>query len=263
MFLNYFSFKKLPFTSPASRNVFYFKMRDLLIWKARRLSIKLKSTAGRNDSGRIVMRSQTSLLYRSKQLQINYNFRFFKPSFVSHFQFIPFKNQLVSLIHYSSGEMTYYLTTEKHKLFAFFYLTRLRALKIFHRVNIFHLLLRLRNTTAVSLIEVTPRKGALYCRSSGSVSKIVKFDAKTFLTLVRLPSGNTKLFSSYSTAVLGRVGFKINRNFMNSKAGYWRMFGKKPIVRGVAKNPVDHPNGGRTKSIRYPKTPWGKTTKFK
>jgi large subunit ribosomal protein L2 len=62
---------------------------------------------------------------------------------------------------------------------------------------------------------------------------------------------------------LKELYLKENKNFSNGKAGYWRLFGVKPLVRGVAMNPVDHPHGGRTKSIRYPRTPWGKTTKFK
>jgi large subunit ribosomal protein L2 len=54
-----------------------------------------------------------------------------------------------------------------------------------------------------------------------------------------------------------------NKRYKNTKSGYWRSFGCKPIVRGVAMNPVDHPHGGRTSTIKYPRTPWGKTTKFK
>jgi large subunit ribosomal protein L2 len=54
-----------------------------------------------------------------------------------------------------------------------------------------------------------------------------------------------------------------HKKFFNGKAGYWKIYGKKPLVRGVAMNPVDHPHGGRGKSIKYPRTPWGKTTKFK
>jgi large subunit ribosomal protein L2 len=61
----------------------------------------------------------------------------------------------------------------------------------------------------------------------------------------------------------GSISLKENKNFLNGKAGYWRSFGLKSLVRGVAMNPVDHPHGGRTKSVRYPRTPWGKTTKFK
>jgi large subunit ribosomal protein L2 len=63
--------------------------------------------------------------------------------------------------------------------------------------------------------------------------------------------------------MLGPVSLSIKRKITNTKSGFWRTFGIKPIVRGVARNPIDHPHGGRTKAIRYPRTPWGKTTKFK
>jgi large subunit ribosomal protein L2 len=67
----------------------------------------------------------------------------------------------------------------------------------------------------------------------------------------------------YALASLGAVALKNKRLVTNTKSGYWRNFGLKPHVRGVARNPVDHPHGGRAKSIKYPRTPWGKTTKFK
>lgn len=263
MFLRYFAFKKLPYTSSASRNVYYFKMSRLLIWKASHLSLKKKNNSGRNDSGRIVMRSQTSILSRLKNVQINYSFRYVKPSFVSHFQFLPFKNQILSLVHFSNGSLTYFLTTEKHKLFSLFFLTKIRRLKFFFGKILFNLLFKIKNATLISLIEILPGRGAQYCRSTGVVGKVLKFDFKNYLTLIKLPSGYRKSFSCYSFAAIGRVGIKQNRNFSNSKAGYWRKFGSKSIVRGVAMNPVDHPHGGRTKSIKYPRTPWGKTTKFK
>jgi large subunit ribosomal protein L2 len=63
--------------------------------------------------------------------------------------------------------------------------------------------------------------------------------------------------------MLGQLSLKNNKNFQNGKAGYWRMFGSKSLVRGVAMNAVDHPHGGRTKSVKCPKTPWGKPTKLK
>jgi large subunit ribosomal protein L2 len=55
----------------------------------------------------------------------------------------------------------------------------------------------------------------------------------------------------------------LHKKSANGKAGYWRSFGLKSIVRGVAMNPVDHPHGGRTKAVKYPRTPWGHTTKYK
>jgi large subunit ribosomal protein L2 len=79
-----------------------------------------------------------------------------------------------------------------------------------------------------------------------------------------LSSGVKKVFSAFSLASEGSANLHILKNqWMNTKSGFWRQKGFKPKVRGVAKNPVDHPHGGRTKAIRYPRTPWGKTTKFK
>jgi large subunit ribosomal protein L2 len=63
--------------------------------------------------------------------------------------------------------------------------------------------------------------------------------------------------------MLGQLSLQDSLYCLNGKAGYWRSFGLKSLVRGVAMNPVDHPHGGRTKSVKYPRTPWGKTTKFK
>lgn len=83
------------------------------------------------------------------------------------------------------------------------------------------------------------------------------------VAVVKLPSGVRKFFSMYSIMTDGRCALRLKRKFSNTKSGYWRSYGQKPHVRGVARNPVDHPHGGRTKSIKYPRTPWGKTTKFK
>lgn len=263
MFLKYFTFKKLPYTSAASRHVFFYKMKELIIWKPRALSLRKKNYSGRNDSGKITFRSRTSTLKRLKNIQINYKFRYVKPSFVSHFQFLPFKNKIISLVFFANGLITFFLTTTRHRLFYLFYASSNERLTKIFSINITKILIKIKNKSIVNSIEMLYGHGGQYCRSTGSTSKIIKFDLKTHSTLIRLPSGNIKAFPCFNYAALGRVGYKENRKFLNSKAGYWRTFGCKSIVRGVAKNPVDHPHGGRTKSIRYPKTPWGKTTKFK
>ena len=92
---------------------------------------------------------------------------------------------------------------------------------------------------------------------------MLKLDSRLGKSVVKLPSGVKKLFSIYSTGSKGAVALTNNANFLNKKAGYKKIFGFKPQVRGVAMNPVDHPHGGRAKSIKYQRTPWGKTTKYK
>lgn len=81
-------------------------------------------------------------------------------------------------------------------------------------------------------------------------------DTRTGLSLVKLSSGIKKVFSAFALSSSGHANLYILKNrFKNTKSGDQRKKGFKPIVRGVAMNPVDHPHGGRTNSIRYPRTP--------
>lgn len=263
MFLRFFTYKKLPVTSPASRNVYYFKPRWLLFLKTRHLTLHKKWKAGRNDSGHVVMRTRSSLKNRSKSFLINYHFHYMQLGFISQFQFIPFKNRLLSLVHFSNGSLAYFITTQNHRLFSFFYLNKTEELNNHFRNDSFGFLVQMKITTKVSLLEVAPKRGAQYCRSPGTFGRIIKFDSNNDSVLIKLPSGCRKMFSYFSFVAIGQVALKKHASFLNSKAGYWRGFGVKPTVRGVAMNAVDHPHGGQTKSIKYPRTPWGKTTKFK
>jgi large subunit ribosomal protein L2 len=73
--------------------------------------------------------------------------------------------------------------------------------------------------------------------------------------LIRLASGVKKVFSTYSIGSKGKTVLEEKKKCKINKAGFYKNLGKKSIVRGVAMNPVDHPHGGRTKAIRYPRTP--------
>lgn len=110
-------------------------------------------------------------------------------------------------------------------------------------------------SSSFSFAEIHPHRGAQYSRSSGSSSKLLSKNISTHTTLVKLPSGVRKIFSLYSLVTDGAPSLKQKKHQLNTKSGYWRIRGCKPIVRGVAMNPVDHPHGGRTKSIKYPRTP--------
>jgi large subunit ribosomal protein L2 len=125
------------------------------------------------------------------------------------------------------------------------------------------MIFQIKKLSFISCLELLPGLGAQYVRSSGTKARIIKLDSSSHSALIQLPSGVKKIFSYYSFVMLGRLSLAENLNFLNGKAGYWRSFGLKSLVRGVAMNPVDHPHGGRTKAVKYPRTPWGKTTKFK
>lgn len=229
----------------------------------KKLSLYKKWNAGKNDSGRIIIRTKASLLKKNKIIKINYNLRYLKLGFIATFQIIPFKNRLLSLMYFSNGSFTYYLNNENHKIFSFFYFTFSKKLKKAKFKNTLLMLFQIKKLSFVSCLEIIPGRGAQYTRSSGTKARIIKFDKDTHSVLIQLSSGVKKIFSYYSFVMLGRISLSENKNCLNGKAGYWRSFGVKSLVRGVAMNPVDHPHGGRTKAVRYPRTPWGKTTKFK
>jgi len=107
----------------------------------------------------------------------------------------------------------------------------------------------------ISLLELIPLKGIQYIRSTGSRGSMVKMDSRSGKSIITLPSGVKKFFSMYGVGSKGSVALPSNTNFKNKRAGFYTNFGFKPTVRGVAMNPVDHPHGGRTKAIKYPRTP--------
>lgn len=256
--------KKLRVTSNGARNI----NKITSLWLERKnfkqLTWRNHSTAGRNASGRVVVWTKSSLKKRLIQPIINYSMRSRVMSVITTFKLIPFQNKLVSLSFLASGGITYLPATDLFKVFGFIYFVpKLSSLNPYLTEPTLFLLASVKRLSKVSLIELFPGAGIQYARSSGTFSRLVKIDFNNHTALLQLPSGVRKLFSLYSLASLGPVALKNKRLAMNTKSGYWRSYGVKSIVRGVARNPVDHPHGGRTKAIRYPRTPWGKTTKFK
>lgn len=263
MFLKLYKLTKSKYFSPATRVSFFFSNNLNLHTKMKNLSLYKKWKAGRGSGGKIIIRTKSSLLVKNKIIKVNFNLRYFKLGFMGSFNFIPYKNKLLSLIYYPSGSFSYYLSTENHKLFSFIYYNVHKKLKKLKIKNTFFMLFQIKKLSFVSCLELLPGLGAQYTRSPGTKARIVKFDLDSHSVLIKLPSGVKKIFSYYSFVMMGRLAIENNSNCLNGKAGYWRSFGNKSLVRGVAMNAVDHPHGGRTKSVKYQRTPWGKTTKFK
>ena len=107
-----------------------------------------------------------------------------------------------------------------------------------------------------------PGKGGQIARSAGTYAQFVGRDGG--YAQIRLSSGELRLVRQECMATIGAVSNPDNSNQNLAKAGRNRWLGKRPLTRGVAKNPVDHPHGGgegRTSGGRHPVTPWGKPTK--
>ncbi len=118
--------------------------------------------------------------------------------------------------------------------------------------------------TIVHNVELKPGKGGQIARSAGAYVQLVGRDQG--YALLRLKSGETRMVRSECKATVGSVSNPDHMNTNDGKAGRSRWRGKRPTVRGVVMNPIDHPHGGgegRTSGGRHPVTPWGKPTKGK
>ena len=266
---------KVKTTSGASRASFRFVNSLPLQLKHKKLLSFYKWQAGRSRRGNIVVWTKAKKTVKHRHATINYSFRLTCISFVGGFLLKPRTNKLISLLFLSTGSVSYVPASTKHKMFC---LTQLKhsltpksslfeQLKFTERYisidQTFFLIKHLPKNQPVSLLEIIPNKGIQYARSTGVSAKIVKMDSRVSTSLVKLPSGVKKVFSTYSLGSDGPVAFPENKKWGNNSAGFYKKLGKKSKVRGVAMNPVDHPHGGRAKAIRYQRTPWGKTTKYK
>ena len=118
--------------------------------------------------------------------------------------------------------------------------------------------------TIIHNVEMKPGKGGQIARSAGTYAQLVGKDAG--YALLRLSSGERRMVRAECMATVGAVSNPDRQNIKLGKAGRKRWMGKRPSVRGVAMNPVDHPHGGgegRSSGGRHPVTPWGKPTKGK
>ena len=116
--------------------------------------------------------------------------------------------------------------------------------------------------TTIHNIELKPGRGAQMARSAGSSAQLVAKEGD--FALIKLPSGETRKVLVECMATVGQVGNTDHENVSIGKAGRNRWLGKKPVNRGVAMNPVDHPHGGgegKTSGGRHPVTPWGQPTR--
>jgi len=115
--------------------------------------------------------------------------------------------------------------------------------------------------TAIHNIEITPGRGGQLVRTAGTVAKLIAKENN--LATLRLPSGEVRLISQNCLATIGQIGNIDANNRTIGKAGSKRWLGKRPRVRGVVMNPIDHPHGGGEGRApigrKKPLTPWGRT----
>jgi large subunit ribosomal protein L2 len=219
------------------------------------LTRKLPKKAGRNVHGRITTRHQGG--GHKRQYRV-IDFRRNKdgvPAKVAHIEYDPNRSARIALLHYADGEKRYILAAQGVAVG-----DRLESgPKADIRPGNSLPLANIPVGTTVHAVELKPGAGAKMARSAGTGIQLVAKEGG-FATL-RLPSGEMRLVPAQCRATVGVVGNQEHELVSWGKAGRNRWRNKRPSVRGVAMNPVDHPLGGgegKSSGGRHPTSPWGK-----
>tara|TARA_R110002110_G_scaffold67960_1_gene184441 strand:+ start:2193 stop:3032 length:840 start_codon:yes stop_codon:yes gene_type:complete len=253
--------KKYKPTSPAQRGLVLVDRSALYKGKpVKSLTEGLSKSGGRNNHGRITVRFRGGGHKRSYRV-IDFKRRKFDiGATVERLEYDPNRTAFIALVKYEDGELSYILAPQ-----------RLQAGdKVFsgERVDVkpgnAMPLSNIPVGTIVHNVEMKPGKGGQIARSAGAYVQLVGRDQG--YALIRLSSGEQRMVPGACMATIGAVSNPDHSNITIAKAGRNRWLGKRPHVRGVVMNPVDHPHGGgegRTSGGRHPVTPWGKPTKGK
>jgi large subunit ribosomal protein L2 len=219
------------------------------------LVVPSPKTGGRNNAGKITTRhigGGHKQAYRLSDFK-----RYDKdgvPAKVAHIEYDPNRTARIALLHFADGEKRYIIAPDG--------LRRGSEVEAGERADIKPgNNLPLRNIpvgTTIHAVELRPGGGAKLARSAGASIQLVAREGKN--ATLRMPSGEMRMVDVRCRATVGEVGNSEQSNISWGKAGRNRWKGKRPSVRGVAMNPIDHPHGGgegKTSGGRHPVSPWG------
>ena len=170
----------------------------------------------------------------------------------------------IALVKYSNGGYSYILSPRHGIQTNFVKSVDLRGKIVYRRRWCWHSFVALiQPKTIVHNLSLTPAGAGSAARAAGTFCVIVTHNTSSNMSKLKLPSKKIIWVSSKCTASLGRVSNINQKRHVIGSAGKNRRLGVRPTVRGVAMNPVSHPNGGKTKTNSPSKTPWGKIAKKK
>ena len=221
----------------------------------------LSSKGGRNNTGRITARYQGGGHKRTYRIIDFKRRKLDVVGTVERLEYDPNRTAFIALIRYEDGELAYILAPQRLAA-GDQVIAGLSGVDV--KPGNAMPLSALPVGTIIHNVEMKPEKGGQIARSAGSYAQLVGRDQG--LAILRLNSGEQRLVPSSCFATVGAVSNPDHGNINLGKAGRSVWLGKRPHVRGVAMNPVDHPHGGgegRTSGGRHPVTPWGKPTKGK
>jgi large subunit ribosomal protein L2 len=233
------------------------------VWKGKpekSLTEGLRKSGGRNNTGRITARRRGGGHKRRYRVIDFKRQKFDVTGTIERIEYDPNRTAFIALVKYEDGDLAYIIAPQ-----------RMRAGdQVVSGKNVDIRpgnALPLQNVpvgTIVHNVEMKPGKGGQIARSAGTYVQLIGKDRG--YAQLRLASGELRMVRAECMATIGAVSNADQQNIKLGKAGRNRWLGKRPSVRGVAMNPIDHPHGGgegRTSGGRHPVTPWGKPTKGK
>ena len=222
----------------------------------RKLTTALRKTGGRNNHGRITSRHRGGGHRRRYRIIDFKRNKFDLTAVIESIEYDPNRSPRIALVKYEDEEKKYIIAPEGLKVGDKIISSKENQIP-FKTGNAMPLG-RIPEGLLVHNIELKPGKGAQMVRSAGAYARIMATE-KGMVTL-KLPSGELRMVSEECIATIGTVGNKSHENIVIGKAGRSRWLGRRPKVRGVAMNPVDHPHGGgegKSSGGRHPVSPWG------
>lgn len=224
------------------------------------LTVGLTKSGGRNNKGRVTARRRGGghkRLYRIIDFKRNHHN---VPASVERIEYDPNRSAFIALLQYEDGTKSYILAPQRLSVGDVVTSGEKADIKPGNAMPLANIPIG----TIIHNVELKPGKGGQIARSAGTYVQLVGRDQS--YSILRLNSGEQRMTRSECMATIGAVSNPDNKNIKLAKAGRSRWLGKRPSVRGVAMNPVDHPHGGgegKTSGGRHPVTPWGKPTKGK
>jgi large subunit ribosomal protein L2 len=228
------------------------------LWKGapvKMLTEGLSKSGGRNNDGRITMRHVGGGHKRTYRLIDFRRRRFDQAATVERLEYDPNRSAFIALLKYADGQVSYILAPQRLAVGD----SVVSGEKVDVKPGNAMPLSNMPIGTIVHNVELKPGRGGQLARSAGAYVQLVGRDAGW--AILKLNSGETRRVRADCMATVGAVSNPDHSNQVVGKAGRTRWLGIRPTVRSIAMNPVDHPNGGRTKGGKHWTTPWGKPTK--
>ena len=233
------------------------------LWKGKPVKALTRGkseTGGRNNHGHITAHHRGGGHKRRLRLVDFKRRKFDVSATVERLEYDPNRSAFIALIKYTDGELSYILAPQRLKAGD----EVMSGEKVDIKPGNAMPLANMPVGTIVHNVEMKKGRGGQIARSAGTYVQLVGKDAG--YAQLKLNSGEVRLVPAECLATVGAVSNPDNQNTVAGKAGRTRWLGRRPVVRGVAMNPVDHPHGGgegKTSGGRHPVTPWGKPTKGK